>query len=312
MAGVESYSQVLPGCMAFRPLEFRHDMFFGDLRWSRALDGITLSHRIANAPPEAVETHTHLEAHFVLVTAGRYVSSARGTANPRSMLIYNPPGTTHRDHFIDGKGAFFSISLSNPRLASATTAVTRSVALHLESNPARGLAVALLMECARWKATAALTVESLCLELLEALTDARPPFAKCSPPRWLHTAYELICDCPEKTPDVRYLASAVGVHPTHLARAFRTFLGCTPGDLLRARRLELATARLMDSSRDLAEVSLDSGFSDQAQFTKAFRRLYGLPPGRYRRLIGARLPSDRLHFDKTVVHRTRQAGSRRS
>lgn len=286
-------------------------MFFGDLRWSRVLDGITLSHRTANAPPDAVRTHTHLEAHFVLVTGGRYVSSARGGADPHSMFIYNPPGTTHRDHFVGGKGTFFSISVTNSRLVSLPLTVTTPVAVQVENAISRGLAVALLMEGARWNASSPLKAESLCLELLDAVSSA-PRLAAKTPPGWLYAAYEQIHDCPQMTPGIRHLAGSVGVHPTHLARAFRTYLGCTPGDLLRARRLALAAAWLMDSTRDLAEISLDSGFSDQAQFTKAFRRLYGIPPGVYRSLTGGRAPPARLHFDKTAVRRTRQAGSRRS
>lgn len=292
----------------FRPLEFGHDIFFGDPRWSRTLDGITLSHRTANAPPETVEVHTHLEAHFVLVTGGRYVSSARGSAGPRSIFVYNPPGTTHRDHFIGGKGAFFSISLANSRLADSCEAGAGPAAVHLHDACDRALAVALLMECVRWNASSRLRAESLCLELLAAMSSAPPVTAK-RPPRWLRTAYERICDCPAETPGVRHLAGAVGVHPTHLARAFRVFLGCTPGDLLRARRLELAAADLMDSRRALAQVSLDSGFADQAQFTKAFRRLYGVPPGVYRRLGGSPRRSGRLHFDKTAARYTGQARS---
>jgi len=61
------------------PLLLTHDIFFGELQSSRSLDGITLSHRIASSPPEEVEVHTHVDAHFVLVTSGRYVSSARAT-----------------------------------------------------------------------------------------------------------------------------------------------------------------------------------------------------------------------------------------
>lgn len=295
----------------FQPLEFGHDIFFGDPRWSRILDGITLAHRTANAPPETVEVHTHLEAHFVLVTGGRYVSSARGSADPRSIFVYNPPGTTHRDHFMDGRGAFFSISLANSRLADSSEAGGAQVAVHLRDTCDRALAVALLMECVRWNASSPLRAESLCLELLGAVSNTPQTIAR-HPPRWLRTAYELICDCPAETPGVRHLASAVGVHPTHLARAFRTFLGCTPGDLLRARRLELAAADLMDSSRGLAQVSLDRGFADQAQFTKAFRRLYGVPPGMYRSLGGPPRRASTLHFDKTAAQCTGEARSRRA
>lgn len=293
------------------PLELRHDTFFGDLRWSHALDGITLSHRIANASPDSVQTHTHLDAHFVLITGGCYVSSAKGRANPHSTFLYNPPGTTHRDHFAAGKGAFFSISLAQSRLAGAPAAAIGPLAVHLQDCSARGLAVALLMECARWNASSPLRVESLCVELLQAI-ESPPRHVAKSPPHWLQQACELICDCPAQTPGISRLAAIVGVHPTHLARAFRAFLGCTPGDLLRARRLELAAARLMTSADELVQISLDSGFSDQAQFTKAFRRLYGVPPGVYRDLAAGHARPARLHFDKTGRDWRRHACSRRS
>ena len=77
-----------------------HNVFFGDLQLSRALDGITVSHRTANSPPEHLPVHTHTDAHFALITSGGYVSSATGEAHPHTTLIYNPPGTKHRDHLV--------------------------------------------------------------------------------------------------------------------------------------------------------------------------------------------------------------------
>ena len=129
---------------------FTHDVFFGDLRSRYSLDGITLSHRIAVGSPEEVKVHTHLEAHFVLVTSGRYVSSAKAIPNHRATLIYNPPGTTHRDHFEQGKGSFFTISVSAARLAKSAEAELLPTAMHLSDERACGLARALLMECGRW------------------------------------------------------------------------------------------------------------------------------------------------------------------
>ncbi len=258
-----------------------HDVFFGDLRLSRVLDGITVSHRIANSPPAHVPVHTHTDAHFVLITSGGYVSSATGNAHPRTTFIYNPPGTKHRDHFCHGTGSFFTLSLSSVQLYQLLdTARPPGVAVHLRKERALGLAWALLMECARWNSSSQLKAESLCLELLGETSDSSLPL-RSSPP-WLLAACELIRDCPEKTPRVRDVAKSVGVHAVHLARAFRIFVGCTPGDLLRARRLELAAASLMKSENSLAEVALASGFSDQAQFTKAFHRIYGVTPGAYR------------------------------
>lgn len=259
-----------------------HDVFYGNTQLSRVLDGIAVSHCIANSPPAQLPVHTHTDAHFVLITSGDYVSSARGDPHPRTTLIYNPPGTTHRDHFWKGTGSFFTVSLSSEQLPKLLdTAHTPHIAIHMHNDRALGLAKALLMECARWNSSSKLKAESLCLELLAETSDSSLT-SRPLPPPWLLTACELIRDCPEKTPHVRDLAKTVGIHAVHLARAFRMFVGCTPGDLLRARRLELAAAALMKSENSLAEIALTSGFSDQAQFTKAFHRIYGVTPGSYR------------------------------
>jgi AraC family transcriptional regulator len=260
-----------------------HDTFFGDLQLSRMLSGIAVSHHIANSPPSQLPVHTHTDAHFVLVTSGDYVSSATGDAHPHTSLIYNPPGTTHRDHFWQGTGSFLTVSLSSSQLSALLdTARPLPVAVHVRQERSCGLAWALLMECVRWNASSRLKAESLCLELLAEAFVSSVPF-RGTPPAWLLAACEMIQDSPEKTPHVGDLARTVGVHPVHLARAFRMFVGCTPGDLLRARRLELAAAALMRRETSLVEIALASGFSNQAQFTKAFHRLYGLTPGAYRR-----------------------------
>jgi len=124
-----------------------HDDFFGDLQLSRVLDGITVSHHIANSPPAHLPVHMHTDAHFVLITSGGYVSSATGDAHPRTTLIYNPPGTKHRDHFWQGTGSFFTVSLSSAQLSQLLgTARPLRVAVHLRKERALGLAWALLSE----------------------------------------------------------------------------------------------------------------------------------------------------------------------
>ena len=279
--GRESCLPDAPGSL--RPLLLTHDMFFGKLQFSRSLDSITLSHRIADSPPQEVEIHTHTDAHFVLVTSGHYVSSARATPNRRISLIYNPPGTTHRDHFDNGRGSFFTISVTAQRLAESTNSKLPTLAAHLGDDRACGLAMTLLTECARWNKSSSLKAESLYSELLCA-TSSRPQPTERSRPTWLLTACDLIQDCYAEDLKIRNVATAVGVHPTHLARVFRSFLGCTPGDLLRARRLERAAELLLSTDIPIAQIALESGYSDQAQFTKAFRQMRGATPHSFRRL----------------------------
>lgn len=193
-----------------------HDSFFGDLRLSRVLDGVTVSHHLANSPPERLPVHTHTDAHFVLITSGDYISSATGDAHPRTTLIYNPPGTTHRDHFWQEIGSFLTVSLSSAQLSQSLDSASADV------------------ECVRWNSSSPLKAESLCLELLAEASD-NSLLPRTSPPAWLIAACELIQDCPGDTHCVRDVAKRVGVHAVHLARAFRKFVGCTPGGTSCAR-----------------------------------------------------------------------------
>ncbi|MBA4045689.1 MAG: hypothetical protein C0510_00095 [Erythrobacter sp.] len=81
------------------------------------------------------------------------------------------------------------------------------------------------------------------------------------------------------------LAHAAGLSPNHFLRVFKRATGDTPYQYLRARRLQRACELLSRSSLPLAELALDCGFANQAHFTAAFTRQFGVPPGRYRRAI---------------------------
>ena len=80
------------------------------------------------------------------------------------------------------------------------------------------------------------------------------------------------------------MALEADVHPVHLARAFRSTYGASPGEYLRQLRVDWAADQLRETSRSLAEIALEAGFSDQSHFTRVFRATYGLPPGAWRRL----------------------------
>ncbi len=262
-------------------LRFNAGEFFGGALTRYASGGLDVSHRIADRRPEDVHTHTHEDAHFVLITGGQYVSSAAGRADAgRPTLVYNPPGTTHRDHFERGRGSFFAISIA-PSLASGWLADLPAVseALHLTAP----LQQALVSQIARGAATQEgdLSLQALCLELLGSMTGRAVASER---PSWLIRALELINDRQADPLTMREIAATVGVHPVHLARAFRRFYRCTPGDYQRFHRLGRAATLLGRTSLPLYEIALRVGFSDQSHFTRSFAVHFGVPPGQYRRL----------------------------
>jgi AraC family transcriptional regulator len=72
----------------------------------------------------------------------------------------------------------------------------------------------------------------------------------------------------------------------HFARAFKAATGQTPHQFVSAKRLARAKGMLLRGDRSLLDISLALGFSGQANFTRAFRRLTGQAPGEYRRRFG--------------------------
>ena len=76
------------------------------------------------------------------------------------------------------------------------------------------------------------------------------------------------------------LAQAAGVSGTHVIRAFSAGTGMPPHAYLVSLRVERARALLRDGHSP-AEVALQTGFYDQSQLTRHFKRLTGMTPGRF-------------------------------
>ncbi len=259
-----------------------HGEFFGRFQAEAEVGGFSLAHVSAD-PRTDVQRHTHDVAHFIFVTRGIYVTGAKGAAN----LIYNPPGTTHRDRFRrsdDGgfDGRFLSISIDAARMKSIRDGLTLAErSIGIAAPAAAALAKRLIAEMERWEPASRLVAEGICLELA-AEVARRDPFGERMPPRWLRIAGELLrergADC-----SVSEIANECGVHPVHLARTFRRFFGCSPGAYLRRCRIDRAASLLRDRSLPLTEVALRAGFADQSHMTRAFRQALAMTPAAFRR-----------------------------
>lgn len=81
------------------------------------------------------------------------------------------------------------------------------------------------------------------------------------------------------------LASLVDLSPSQFGRAFKTSTGTTPHLWHLDARIESAKRLLADHSISLAEIALDTGFSEQSHFTRAFRAATGISPGAWRRAM---------------------------
>jgi len=86
---------------------------------------------------------------------------------------------------------------------------------------------------------------------------------------------------------VEALAARLGVSARTTERLARRYVGTSPGAMVRRRRLQRAAARLReDPALALATVAAETGYSDQAHFTRDFRAVVGSTPSRYRAALG--------------------------
>lgn len=274
---------------------FTHGGFYGAFEHRRRIEdsavkgsatedrahAIELAELQPTVPEHEVEVHTHADAHFVLVLAGKYISSAVGmpavSAGP--VLVYNPPGTTHRDCFRGLDGRFFTVSIPADLLEHRA----------LPEHAVRAGAIAehrvrtLRDELARWDDASPLSVDAGIEAVLDGLQ--RRIVDTGDGPAWLTRAHERLRDDCAHPPRMAELARLAGVHPVAFARAFRRRYGCSPGAFLRECRLDRAVDLLLRRPRlALADVAARAGYADQAHFNHAFRASFGCTPGMYRRV----------------------------
>lgn len=233
-------------------------------------------HCLKASVPDEVERHTHEEPHFVLVLAGGYMSSARGAPEISSapLLVFNPAGTTHQDRFYGGRGRFLAVSGGPTENEIDATILRQPYAMW----SARSILAELQSS---WDP---LVAEARALQLISLVQkpSSDEPRDAASPPTWVGRAVEMIFTSDDRDLSIADIAGNVGVHPVHLARVFRLYLGCAPGEYLRGRRLERAVALLGSGLASLADISADAGFCDQAHMTRTFRRRLGATPSAVR------------------------------
>lgn len=79
------------------------------------------------------------------------------------------------------------------------------------------------------------------------------------------------------------VAQEAGFSLYHFHRIFRGLIGESMADYLRRRRLSEAARALLCSRERIIDLALMYQFESQASFTRAFRRVFGVTPGQYRR-----------------------------
>jgi len=96
-------------------------------------------------------------------------------------------------------------------------------------------------------------------------------------------AIEFIETHADRSIGLQEIASAAGRSPSHLARVFGAEVGMPPHRYLISVRIKRARQLLARTTRPIAEIALDCGFTHQEHLTRMFRRHFQTTPAAYRR-----------------------------
>ncbi len=83
---------------------------------------------------------------------------------------------------------------------------------------------------------------------------------------------------------VKEVAEQCRVDEAYLCRLFRRYDDQSPYEYLMRLKMNIAAQKLKDSQMLVKQVAYELGYSDPFHFSRAFKRVFGLSPGAFRRL----------------------------
>jgi AraC family transcriptional regulator len=232
----------------------------------------------------ALAVHQHETAYLSFLLAGSYLEfcGSRETTCSAGTVIWHPPNDAHGDRFQSAGGHLLNLEISGVWLQDVAQELKPATDIRAFYG---GLPYSLGLRLYRELHANTHTVEDVATELLGFFFNGP---ADLRPPAWFGKAIDLVRETHDRPLSLTLTAREVGVHPVHMARSFRRFLGCTFGDHLAKVRLRKAFELLLTTKNSIADVAHASGFADHAHLCRSFKDSTGLTPSAFR---GNVLPS---------------------
>ncbi len=79
------------------------------------------------------------------------------------------------------------------------------------------------------------------------------------------------------------LSSEVGLSRSSLADRFTDFVGMPPMQYLAKWRMQIASGLLTQGQSNIAKIAIDVGYESEAAFSRAFKKVVGMPPAAWRK-----------------------------
>ncbi len=231
--------------------------------------------------------HEHRAAYVSFLLAGDYEEVSREEERNCSpgTVIWHPKTEAHADRFHSSGGHLLDLEIGAGWLGDAAQecrVVPRACIFR------GGLPYLLGLRIYRGLSTGSGKFEEAATELLSFFFAG--PLDRHRP-AWFNRTLEICSEIHDPQLSLEKIARMLGVHPVHVARSFRRFMGCTFGDYLAEVRIRKAFELLRRSKRPIVEVAYSCGFADHAHLCRALKKSTGLTPSAFRKSVQTGFPA---------------------
>lgn len=262
------------------------------IRRADSADGVELLEAWFQGP--AYRKHRHDSYAIGLTEAGVQAFDYRGvahTSTPGQVVVLHPD-EVHDGHAGTDEGFGYRIIYVEPALVfEAVRALSGGAgALPFVRNPVvDNTRLAHAIQAAFHDEREPLATDDLVVQVARGLIEADPSSHPVSVSRHLDVAAvdrarQFLEAETGRVVRSAELEAVTGLPRYELARQFRAVVGTSPYRYSLMRRLDDARAQIA-RGRPLVEVALETGFADQAHFTRMFTAAFGLTPARYGLLL---------------------------
>jgi AraC family transcriptional regulator len=261
--------------------------FYSPILARQSADDVVLS-ELCQPVARSVPRHEHELAYVTIVLYGDYLEGDRGRLEELRPFtaVFNPVGAAHSTVIGPAGASLFTIEFRSEGMLGLDVQLPGQTSVDCGAGTMLWPGLR-LFSAFKNQTASSLMREGHVFELLAAITRMDHTSEKTRP-RWLVRAKDRLHEEFSNRLRMRDLAHDAGVHPVHLARAFRRFEKRTPGEYQQQLQLRAACELLRDPERPLATIAAECGFADQSHFTRVFRRMTATTPLRFRQAIAPR------------------------
>ena len=104
-------------------------------------------------------------------------------------------------------------------------------------------------------------------------------------PEWINTLLANLNKIDFMTLPIREIISTIGYSQEHVCREFKKYMGTTLGKYIQRIKCMYSLSLLTDKSIPIVEISNKLYFPDESNFITAFKKIYNITPGEWRKHV---------------------------